>query len=803
MKKFFALIVILMSLGANAIGQQKPLKDESGLISLDFVDADIRDIIKAMSEMTGKNFLIDKSVQGKITIISPTKVNPKEAYEIFLSILDINGFTVVQAGKVYKVITKEDARKSPLSIYEVPPPPSEAFITQLVPLEHISAVEIANTFRDMVTKGGAIISYAPSNTLIITDTAANIRRLLSIIDKLDIEGTEQDIVVIPLKYAPADLLSDQIVSIFEEEGASVAASKSQSFRARIQPRPQPGGSGGSEEVETPFEPSITKIIPDSRTNSLIVRANKLGMQRIRELVKLLDVPIPGGEGKVHVLYLQNADAEELAATLQSLFGGGGATTPSRKTQTGGKTPGSQGSSPLGGLSSPSGGLGESLGGGLSGIGGIGGISSSTAGGRTTGGTGAVAAELEGGVRIAADPSTNSLLIFAGNRDFQILKEVIEKLDIPRRQVFVEALIIEISLDKSRELGFEFRAPFNPESNGTQVLGGTGFGGIQAAEQNPLAFSGMAVGAVNGTITWNGQTFPNIAALFRAIQTDKDVNVLSTPTILTMDNEQAEIVVADNIPFITGQIFTPGLQGPTTTIERKDVGIKLQLTPQISEGEYVKLYIYQEVSNVTESPEGMSAANVGVTTSKRSATTTVVVKDNQTVIIGGLIKDYSQIAEQKVPLLGDIPILGYLFKNHKKTAQKTNLIIFITPHIARDARDLSEISKERYQKLEKFKEQNNVIEPQGREPFDKKRMEVPPEKQQGGMKEEEIKIPQEIEREQQPGEEATPPQPGNDQTQKPPQQQQQQDQKQQDQQQQDQQQQQDDDSQQPDDGDGKQ
>lgn len=405
----------------------------------------------------------------------------------------------------------------------------------------------------------------------------------------------------------------------------------------------------------------------------------------------------------------------------------------------------------------------------------GGITGAAAG-KTTGSVGAIAAELEGGIRIAADPSTNSLLIFASNRDFQILKEVIEKLDIPRRQVFVEALIIEISLAKTRELGFEFRTPLNLESSDTQAIGGTGFGGIQAAQQNPLGFSGLAIGAMDGTITWNGQTFPNLFALFRALQSDKDVNVLSTPTILTMDNEEAEIVVADNIPFITGQIFTPGLQGPTTTIERKDVGIRLKLTPQISEGEYVKLYIYQEVSNVTESPEGLSAANVGVSTSKRSATTTVVVKDNQTVIIGGLIKDYSQIAEQKVPLLGDIPILGYLFKSHKKRAEKTNLIIFITPHIARDARDLSGISKERYQKLEKFKEQNNVIEPKEREPFDKKRLDVPPGKEQGGLKEEEIKIPQEIERDQQPEEQITP---------QPPQQQQ--DQQQQDQEQQNQQQ----------------
>ncbi len=728
MKRLFVLVAALALMFSVAASQPKQVVDTDGLVSLDFVDADIRDVIKAISEMTHKNFLIDKSVQGKITIISPTKVTPEEAYEIFLSILDVNGYTVVKSGKIYKIIPKEDARKEALSLYEVPPPPSEAFVTQLVPLEHVSATEIANTFRDMVSKGGAMTAYVPSNTLIITDTASNIRRLLTIIKKLDVEGTEQDIVVIPLKYAPAELLAEQILALFEEETTT--------SRRRVIPTTRRGSIRSRQETSE-SKPAVTKIIPDTRTNSLIVSANRLGLQRIRELVKLLDVPIPGGEGKIHVIYLQNADAEELTATLQALFGGGGV-APSRggtsRSKTKGRTSGARS-----GLGSAS---GISSAGGLSSLLSTAGLSSA---GRTSGtsGRGTVAAELEGGIRIAADPATNSLLIFASNRDFQILKEVIEKLDIPRRQVFVEALIVEVSLDKTRELGLEFRTPLNPESEGTQFFGGTGFGGIQQAQQNPLGFSGLALGAVNGTITFGGQTYPNIGALFRALQSDKDVNVLSTPTILTMDNQEAEIVVADNIPFVTGQIFTPGFEGPTTTIERQDVGIKLQLVPQISEGDYVKLTIYQEVSNVTESPEGLSAAQVGVTTSKRSASTTVVVKDGQTVVIGGLIKDYTQLAEQKVPLLGDIPIIGYLFKSHKKRVNKTNLLIFITPHIVRDARDMADVTKSRYQKMEKFKERNSVIEPKGREPIDTKRFEAPPEEEEGGIKEEEIQVPQEV------------------------------------------------------------
>jgi len=285
--------------------------------------------------------------------------------------------------------------------------------------------------------------------------------------------------------------------------------------------------------------------------------------------------------------------------------------------------------------------------------------------------------------------------------------VIDKLDIPRRLVFVEALIMEITMDRGLDVGFEFRSTNNVKDEGVQVIGGTNYGGIQQAAANPLGISGFAIGAADGTITFGGQTFPNIGALFRAMATDQDVNVLSTPHVLTLDNEEAEVIVANNIPFVTGQIFSSNNTNPTTTIERQDVGITLRLTPQINESDYVKLLIYQEVSAVTDSPEGLSAAQVGITTAKRSADTVVVVKDRQTVIIGGLLKDSVTVVESKIPVLGDVPLLGYLFKNSSRKISKTNLLIFLTPYIIKDSADLEEVSRMSNKRMEMFKEQNHI------------------------------------------------------------------------------------------------
>ncbi|MCC6159310.1 MAG: type II secretion system secretin GspD [Deltaproteobacteria bacterium] len=699
------------------------LDDKSKSVSIDFTDTDIKQIVKIMSEMTGKNFMIDKNVAGTVTIISPTKVTPREAYDIFMSVLAVNGLTTVDVGGITKIIPIKDAQTSPIATNTAGVPRSnDQFITQLVPLKNIDANDVATAFRGLVSADGNIFAYGPSNMVIVLDSASNITRLMKILQRLDVAGADQEVIVIPLEYASADILADVVLELFEQPGAKSSGAGASPLQARLQERRQalsarrlPGMAGQAGASASIAGSDETKVIADTRTNSLIVKASKFGVQQIRELVAKLDTPLPGGEGKIHVVYLENADAEELAGTLAELAGGSaggmGGTAANRRQGQLGNDPRSQALGGLSGRGGASSSMARGLTGALGGRSGAAGLGSSQLDRRGTSGIAATSgrflADFDGAVRITAEASTNSLVIIASNRDFKILKEVIDKLDIPRRQVFVEALIMEISVDRGLDLGFEFRSTNDVTEEGVQVIGGTNYGGIQQAAANPLGVSGFAIGAADGTITFAGETFPNIGALFRAMATDQDVNVLSTPHVLTLDNEEAQVVVANNIPFITGQIFSANNSNPTTTIERQDVGITLRITPQINESDMVKLLIYQEVSQVTDSPEGLSAASVGVTTAKRTADTVVVVKDRQTVIIGGLLKDQVAVVESKVPVLGDIPLLGYLFKTSKTKVQKTNLLIFLTPYIIKDSGDLEEVTRLTNARKEIFREKNHI------------------------------------------------------------------------------------------------
>ncbi len=665
------------------------LNDKERTVAIDFTDTDIKQIVKIMSEMTGENFMVDKSVSGTVTIISPTQVTPREAYDIFMSILSVNGFTTVKVGKITKIIPIKDAQTSPISTKTSGMPrASDEFITQLVPLQHIDANDAITAFRSFVSPNGNMFAYGPSNMVIILDSSVNVKRLMKILMRLDVAGGQQDVVVIPLEYASADQLAEVILELFQE--ASTKTSTRRTIQSRLRSRskrsskrkPSLGGTSVPAKDDT-------KVLADTRTNSLIIKASKVGLQQIQSLIRKLDQPLPGGEGKIHVVFLENAEAEELAQTLADLAGTGGGAGSARGAR---NTRNSSRNNPRNMARNRTQGI----------------RGGQQQGNQRLGQTsGRFLADFDGAVRITAEAATNSLVIIASNRDFKILKEVIDKLDIPRRQVFVEALIMEISMDRGMDLGFEFRSTNDMSEDGVQVIGGSNYGGIQQAAANPLGMSGFAIGAADGTITYAGETFPNIGALFRAMATDQDVNVLSTPHVLTLDNEEAEVVVADNVPFVTGQIYSTNNTNPTTTIERKDVGITLRLTPQINESDFVKLLIFQEVSQVTDSPEGLSASSVGVTTAKRTADTVVVVKDRQTVIIGGLLKDTSSVVESKVPILGDIPLLGYLFKSSKSKVSKTNLLIFLTPYIIKDSADIEEVTRMSTRRMENFRERNQI------------------------------------------------------------------------------------------------
>jgi general secretion pathway protein D len=536
----------------------KPGQD---FITLNFNDIEIAALIKVMSELTRKNFIIDERVKGKVTLMTPTRISPIEAYQVFLSALEIKGFTAVEDGKVVRIIPTAAARQSGLKVVPDGDMRGEGFVTKLIRMAYVNPQDISRTLTPLMSKDGNLIAYPATNSLIVTDSVHNIRK-------------------------------------------------------------------------------------------------------IESLIRALDVPAPEGKGKINVYPLRHANAEDIAKVMSSLV--------SRLP-----VPPAGGAQQLAGPSTI----------------------------------------LEGAVTITSDKATNSLIIVASPIDYETVKDVLKKLDIRRRQVYVEAAIIEMGLSKSRELGFEFQAMSGIDNSKITAVGGTNFGGIvPATVQGPAAFAnfnGLAVGAVKGTFTYNGTEFLNIGALLRALQTDGDVNVLSTPNILTTDNQKAEIMVGENVPFKTGQSQSAATGGASilTTIERKDVGINLKITPQITSDDSVRLELYQEISNVVESA---TSSVDGPTTSKRSASTTVVIKDRETMVIGGLIRDNVTSTASKVPLLGDIPILGWLFKYKTTKVEKTNLMIFITPYIIKNEQDAADITRMKNESQEDFRKDQR-FEKKGVEP----------------------------------------------------------------------------------------
>ena len=562
---FAGLLSCNAALAQNAPPPAAPAQDAPKIrpgddyLTLNFTSIDIAALVKVMSELSRRNFILDEKVAGKVTLMTPTKISPEEAYQVFLSALEIKGFTAIEDGTITRIIPSAMAKQSGLKVVEDGEMRGEGYVTKLVRLNYVNPNDIVRTLAPLVTREGTLIANPATNSIIVTDSVMVIRK-------------------------------------------------------------------------------------------------------IEKLIQALDLPAPSGKGKINVYYLKNASAEDIAKVMQSLVS---------------RLP----------------------------------VPPAGAAAQATG----PATILEGAVTITADKLTNSLIIVASPIDYETMKDVIQKLDIRRRQVYVEAAIIEMGLSKSQELGFEFQAANLNKlegSNSTNVIGGTNFGGIgQATVNGPAAFAnfnGLAVGAVKGTFKWNGSEFLNIGALLRALQSDANVNVLSTPNILTSDNQKAEIMVGENVPFITGQSQSAATGGGAvlTSIERKDVGITLKLTPQITSEDNVRLEIYQEISNVSETA-GLNPNVVGPSTNKRSASTTVVVKDRETMVIGGLIRDNVTSGERKVPFLGDIPLLGWLFKYRTSKVEKVNLMIFITPYIINDEQDAETITRRKGDAIEQFREEHRM------------------------------------------------------------------------------------------------
>jgi len=630
-----------------------------GQMQLEFPDGEIADVINVMSNKTGKNFIYDDRVRGRVTIVSPACITVDEAYAVFESVLQVKGFTTVAApGGAVKIIPLREAKETNVETVRGRPPGSDRFITRLIPLRYIDAEAISNTLKPLVSKDASMVAYAPTNTIILTDSGTNITRILDILRDIDVETYKEELSVVHLQHADATTLAEQLSEIFfaEVSAPSGGGALAAAARQRRTLQPVPGGVPQAGAGETPG--SHARIITDNRTNSLLILASRQRTAEIKEAIARLDVRAEGG-GRIHVYRLKHADAEELATTLSALLGG-------------------QSAAPAGSSNV------------------------SVSGGAPVGANlrSAVTEFAEGGVSVTPDPPTNSLVIQASVEGFNALSEVIAKLDTPRPQVLVEALILEVDVSDGTQLGFTGLARvFNGDNN--FVIGSQSGGEIDSDPPSPIVtpelLSDLLAAAAGSSFVAGGNFASGdtlIQALIRASATTTGTNVLSAPHILTLDNEQAEIKVGNNIPIITSRVesaqgqTSAGNLASSVNVERLDIGITLRVTPQISEGESLRLKLFQEITNLAAlSSSAVGNVNdVGPSLTNRKVENSVIVSNHETVVIGGLLDETNIEEETKVPWLGDIPVLGWLFRSTDDNVRKTNLLIFLTPHIIRTRAD---------------------------------------------------------------------------------------------------------------------
>ena len=622
---------------AQAQAPAQPAQDDT--VTLNFVNADIEGVVKAVSEITGKNFVLDPRVKGTVNIVSARPMARSLVYEVFLSALRLQGYAAVEDRGMVKIIPEADAKLHPgrtVGPSERPRAAGDQILTQVFTLKYESASQLLPILRPLIAPANTITVYAGSNTLVITDYAGNLQRIGRIIDSIDQPGGT-DPVVIPLQHASAVDVALTVNRLFAESAQA---------------------AGGAADTSQRLN-----VVADTRSNSLVARSdNPSRITRLRTLAAMLDLPTSAA-GNLHVVYLKNADAVKMAETLRAIYLGETVAAATPRSQ------------PL-----P--------------------VAASSAGAPPPALAAPLAAALSPGM-IQADQATNSILINAPDAIYNNLRAALDKLDTRRAQVHVEALIAEITADKAAEFGIQWQSLSGAAKSGTQAFGGTNFGGptqnIGAIAANPaIAGRGLNIGVINGVVNIPGVgEILNLNLLVRALETDSNANILSTPTLLTLDNEEAKIIIGQNVPFITGSYAVTGAATtptPFQTIERKDVGLTLRVRPQISEGGTVRLQIYQEVSSVVDT---ILPSPAGVTTNKRAVESMVLVDDGQIVVIGGLIQDSVKDGVEKVPVLGDIPVLGALFTYKTRSRTKTNLMVFLRPTVLRDAQRAESLTGSRY------------------------------------------------------------------------------------------------------------
>ncbi len=624
-----------------------------------FPDADILDIAKTLGKLTGKNFILDKDVKGRITIISNSPITVGEAWKVFLTALDINGFALIPSGKYLRIARQRDARDKQLKTYTGDySPDTDALITRVFLLKYISSEEVARTFRGFMPANSRIIPYEQTNTIIVTDTGSNIAKLAKMLEILDIEGYDAGIEVIPVKWASASDLSKLIDALIPGTSAGPSGGGSPPGMARF------GANTGRFSARKTKEGGIINtIIADERTNTLIVHANTKGADQVRELVTKLDQNKPSstGGGKVHVVYLQFADSEQLANTLNNF---------SSQSATAGRPPSFSGG--------PGGGSGT--------------------------GINPVAASLfEGSIKISPDKATNALVITASPSDYVTVKRVIDRLDIPRDQVYVEVVIMDVQIGDN----FDFSANAWSKDSGLASMPN---GDLMNFIQNPLGSTGGLIGIPFGpmeTFTVGGQSVTTYSSqgLIRAIQGHSNASILATPQIIALDNAEANFESAEKIPTLTSTAVQGA--GVTQSVQMQPIALSIKIKPQINKmTNFVKLDVEAKLGDISQRTLPKAVSDQAFATTDRTAKTTVVVGDSDTIVLGGLMRDKIQETSSKIPILGDIPILGWLFKSKSSAVTKNNLLIFMTPHIVRQYEKVRAILDKKLKERDDFLETNN-------------------------------------------------------------------------------------------------
>lgn len=691
--------------GDDTKGKARAAGRAKGRFQLDFDKAEISDVVQTIADFTGKLFIVPENIRGKITIVGPEDgtgyVTADEAYAAFLAALEANNWTVYPVGRYLKLVEKRAAASNNVWTYLDPKadlPDDERMVTKIIKLHYIDADAIQAPLKQLLSKDHQLTAFPP-DTLIVTEVSLNLRRVEKILAALDQPGGGEELRILQIEFANAADIAEKLLAVFEEKAAGGKAGKkaagakgvAAAASAAAGDKSGPTGSSDSDGLEG-GSVSISRVIPDERTNKLIIVANTKSFQRIEDLIRQLDVPT-GDTGKVNVHYLKNANAEDVASTLSALTQGGAPAAGGARA--GRKASDAKGAAPGGAAKANE------------------------------------AAELFGGeVKISADKSTNSLVIVASAQDYKSLVKVVEKLDIPRRQVFVEAVIMEVNLRKVNEFGMSLHGGYAIETDegiAPLILGSQTGKASSLNLASLVSLGGFMAGLQGPPIPASaelGVSLPAFGVVMHALAKSSDVNVLSTPHILTSDNEEAEITVGQNVPFQAG-FAPPGLSnlsslagGTTGTnaasagaltgllggglgsmfapIQRQNVELKLKIKPQINESDYVRMEVEEQTEEIAEQDP-----QLGPTTAKRTAKTVIVARDQTTVVIGGLIQDRTINSVTKTPFLGDIPVLGWLFRDNQSTKLKTNLLLFLTPYIIQDQGDFRRIFERKMREREEF------------------------------------------------------------------------------------------------------